>query len=142
MKITKISVQRTGKDGEPFISTYTKHEQAKVSIQVDDPTYAGKWISSFVELGDPIEKWQVGDEANVLITQKGNFLNFKVSRQGGGRNGATELNNANGQIIEKLFTKFNLMQAEIEKIGGMIAKMTKAEEFPALTEEKPEDVPF
>ena len=129
-------MQRTDKTGEPFISTYTKREQAKVAIQVNDPTYAGKWISSFVELGDPVEKWQVGDDVNISITQKGNFYNFKVARQGGGKNGVAELNNPNGQIIEKLFTKLNLIQAEVEKIGKILSKQEPKgeDEMPPLGE--------
>ena len=138
MKITDIRVARSDKQGEPMISKYTKREQAKVSIKVDEPEapYAGKWISSFVELGDPAEAWKIGQDVNINITQNGDFWNFKQARQGGGRNGAAELNNPNGQIIEKLFTKLNLIQAEVEKIGKMLGqKEVKVEdEMPPLVD--------
>ncbi len=44
-------------------------------------------------------------------------------RKGGGKNGVKELENVNGQIVEKLFTKLNLLQAEVEKIGKMVSQM-------------------
>ncbi len=61
-------------------------------------------------------------------------------RKGGGKNGAAELNNVNGQIIEKLFTKLNLMQAEIEKIGKMVSGMMQ--EVDERVEKEEELPPF
>lgn len=79
-KITNISVKRADASGSPYISSYTNKEQAKVGIQVDTPEFSGKWLSAFVELGNPIEQWKVGQIVDIIVTQKGNFWNFKVAR--------------------------------------------------------------
>ena len=81
-KITKIIVNRTNKEGEPYVSSYTNKEQAKVAIQIDAPEFEGKWLSNFVELGDPIEQWKIGQPIDIIATQKGSYWNFKVAKGG------------------------------------------------------------
>lgn len=107
-KITRISVQRSDKAGNGFVSQYTNKEQAKVSIQVDAPEFAGKWLSSFVELGDPIESWKVGQTIDILTSQKGSFWNFKVAK------GAQP--QSNSQIWEKLFAKLDRIEQKIDAL--------------------------
>lgn len=141
--IKNISVKRSDAQGNPFVSTYTKKEQAKVSIQVDSPEFAGKWISGFVEIPSPIEQWKIGQQVDIDITPKGNFLNFKPSK-------GVMPQQGNGQVMEKLFAKLTRMETMIEKIGKMVSNLESpnqsedeiAASIPPLESESEEKIPF
>lgn len=122
-KITKISVQRSDKAGNPFISSYTNKEQAKVGIQIDAPEFAGKWLSAFVELGDPIEQWKIGQTVDIVTSQKGNFWNFKVAK-------GVVAQPQNSQIWEKLFAKLDGIEQKIDNLEGVEPSEPMPEELP------------
>lgn len=66
VKITAIKrTDRVSKAGRPFVSLGMKVEQ-----------YGDKWISGFG--GDENREWKVGDEVDVEIETKENYLNFKT----------------------------------------------------------------
>lgn len=51
----------------------------KVSIQTQE--HGDKWLSMFVPsgAGDPTADWKEGDVVKIDISEKGDFMNFKVS---------------------------------------------------------------
>ena len=109
-KITQISVARHDKAGQPYVSTYTNKAEALVTIQIDAPEFTGKKLSSFVEIGDPVEQWKIGQPVDILTSQKGNFWNFKVAK------GATTQGAGTNQLFEKLFMKLQAMDAKLDVI--------------------------
>jgi hypothetical protein len=82
MKIIKIVVARQDKSGQTYTSQYSGKEQARVALQVDSPMYQGKWVSNFVDLGDPSEQWKEGQDVDIEIIPKGQYLNWKLRKVG------------------------------------------------------------
>lgn len=80
IKITAISIKYTDATGKPFHDSYGNKDQAKVAIQTDSPKYQGQWMSYFAPLHSEVLNWKVGDVVEVIVTEKGQFINFKPSK--------------------------------------------------------------
>lgn len=92
--IQKISIKNTDKDGRPLVAQSGPNAgqpYTRVSILIDSPEYAEKWLSGFGN--DITNSWKVGDKVDIQITEKGQYLNFKPL------SGASL---ANDEILDKL----------------------------------------
>lgn len=73
-KITKIRIDWANKDGQPYINKF-QQPYARVAIQTVETE--AKWLSGFAKSGDAALNWKVGDEVDIQIEEKGQYLNWK-----------------------------------------------------------------
>lgn len=78
-RIKAISVKEIDAHGNEY-QDRQRNAQARVSIQIDNPAYEGKWLSMFSAPGDFVTKWIRGQEVDIQITENGDFINFKPSK--------------------------------------------------------------
>lgn len=78
-KLKNISVKEIDAHGNAY-QNRNGEEQARVSIQIENSAYEGKWLSMFCTPGDFVTQWQRGEEVDISITEKGDFINFKPSK--------------------------------------------------------------
>lgn len=76
VRITRVSVKDTDKDGNK-LKDKRGYPYLRVGIQTD--RYGEKWLSTFAKNADsPEAKLTAGDEVNISVEQKGEFLNFRL----------------------------------------------------------------
>ncbi len=123
--LTKIYRAWKNKKGEEY-KTKDGRPYERVSIQIDNKDYAGKWLSGFG--ADWNKDWKVGDKVNITIEEKDGFLNF------------SKVNEAHMllQRIEKL-------EVDVKALRQFITiTPNKTENAPEIEypEANPEDIPF
>jgi hypothetical protein len=90
-KITKIYRNTQDKDGNP-LTTRDGRPYEKVALKVE--RFGDRYVSGF---GNPHNKdWQVGDEVDIIIEEKGEYLNFIMP--GSKKAGEAQL----GMIVEEI----------------------------------------
>ena len=76
--ITKIIRSDKSKDGKPFI---TKDGRPYTRIAIQTNEHGSKWLSGFE--GFMTKNWAEGQEVEVDVEVKGDYLNFKVLSETG-----------------------------------------------------------
>lgn len=114
-KLKLISVKELDKDGNQYTDKYG-NEQARVSIQIDNSAYEGKWLSAFVKTGDWVTKWTQGQDVEIDIVEKGAFTNFKPSKP------------ASPQMIQSLQKSAGQYNAPVIRVNEGIAQPLPANE--------------
>ncbi len=128
IKLTRISrkdqVSKTS--GKPYVS---------LGLQCNE--YGDKWLSGFG--GKENMNWNVGDEVEVVVEQKGEYLNFSMPKP--------------ADQIAEMQKNNSLLEAKIDAIHDtlkqLVAYVTKNEpkpvdpgvEYPAEVHD-PKDIPF
>lgn len=80
-KLTQVLISDKKKDGTPFIDRNGKPYK-RIGIKIDNSQYVDKWLSNFIwSSNDPMNYWKVGQEVEIVVEKKGDFLNFKVPSQ-------------------------------------------------------------
>lgn len=84
----KIKITRVFRGKQAFTDKKTgvAKEADKIGIKTDK--YGDKWISSFKVQGT--ENWKEGDEVEIFIEKKGDYLNFTLSPSIGATTAALE----------------------------------------------------
>jgi len=72
MKILKIYRSDTDKQGNP-LKTKDGRPYTRIAFQTEE--YGSKWVSGF--MGYWNQNWEVGDDVDVEIEEKGEYLNFR-----------------------------------------------------------------
>ncbi len=76
LKLTSVTRYTTKQDGTPLV---TKLGKPYTSIRIKAEKYGDKFISGF---GDQVNAaWAVGDEVEVEVEQKGEYLNFRMPKK-------------------------------------------------------------
>lgn len=70
--LTAVYINTTNKDGSPLM-TNTGKPYSKMNLKAKE--YGDRYISGFANQSN--EKWKAGDVVEVIIEQKGEYLNFK-----------------------------------------------------------------
>ena len=78
-KLKAISVKEIDAHGNEY-QDRQGNPQARVAIQIENSAYEGKWMSAFVEPTSHVTRWARGEEVDIQITEKGDFVNFKPSK--------------------------------------------------------------
>ena len=75
--ITRVAVSDKNKAGEPYVNKFTGKVQKRIGIQCVE--YGDKWLSDFISNPSDIRLgWKAGDEATVIVEEKGDFVNFHL----------------------------------------------------------------
>lgn len=101
VKIKTISrKERTStRTGKPFISLGIKTEE-----------HGDKWLSGFGSKDN--EYWKEGDEVEIIIEQKGEYLNFTTPKKEDKMN----------EGVEKILNKLTSMNLDIQEIKAEVLK--------------------
>ena len=77
MKVKILNIFRSTKDknGSP-LKTKDGREYERIGIKIDDDKYKDKWVTGFGNQTN--ERWEKGDEVELEIEEKGDFINFKT----------------------------------------------------------------
>lgn len=76
VKLTRIYTSNKDKSGNPLMSKAGK-PYTRMSIKTEQ--YGDKWISGFQNASN--KNWKDGDEVEVIISKKGEYLNFETPKQ-------------------------------------------------------------
>ena len=102
-KLQKIARFTTNKDGEAL---KTKDGRPYTSVTIKVAEHGDKWISGF---GNAVNaNWRDGDEVELIITPKGEYLNFSMPKAEDKQNELSE------KILNKL-TQMNLLLSAIHQ---------------------------
>lgn len=95
MKITSITRYTKDKDGNTL---KTRDGRPYTSVRLKVEEHGDKWISGFGNAQN--ENWQVGDEVDITVAQKGEYLNFVMPKKSSPDMDrfATVLNNIQSQL--------------------------------------------
>jgi hypothetical protein len=107
VKITNKSVQSANKAGAPYLDNQSR-PYSRVGIQTEQ--HGKRWLSGFAYQGSPILNWKSGDEVEIEIEEKGQYLNFKLPK-------INQSNGSVGPMLEKIF-------AELRTINGKLDMLT------------------
>lgn len=128
----KAGVEYKNKDGKPY---------ERCSIKVTE--YGDKYLSGF---GNQVTKgWSVGDEIDILIEEKGEFINFSLPKK---EAGMSDMDRETLRRIEQTVTNTNTHVMRIYKHLGIEERQTAGNTdvpYPEYTGEvdfNPEDKPF
>lgn len=135
LHITAVKHFKENKENQPLLD---KNSRPYTRITIQTQEHGKTWLSGLGYQGDAQLNWKASDEVEADVTQNGQYTNFSIPKTGGGRNGAAELMNPNGQIIEKLFTNIKRIEDKIDRL----LDNRIAEQVPSLDEIRPEDIPF
>ena len=77
LKITKIWFNNTNKDGQPYLDKDSR-PYTRVVIKTDQ--HGEKKLSGFAYSGDEMMRWREGQEVDIDVSQKGEYLNFRLPK--------------------------------------------------------------
>lgn len=138
VKLTKIARYTTDKNNQPLILKSGKNAgKPYTSVRVQTDQHGERWISGF---GDDINaKWTEGQEVEIVVEEKGQYLNFNMPSKVGV---LAETVKAQESVLTEIAFKVGLiynLQQEIAKKVGLGADKPKYE-YPE--DINPEDIPF
>ena len=118
-KLTITKVYRTDKNkkGEPYL-TQDGRSYTRLSIQTKE--HGQKWLSGFGN--DKNSGWKMGDIVEVIVEQKGDFLNFSMPK-----------------IVDALEERVAKLEADVKALLSYMLADKPGEEPP---EEFVEEAPF
>ena len=76
IKIAKIFFNATNKEGQPYLDK--KSQPYKVVVIYEEGTE--RRMSGFAYEDSEVLGWQAGDEVEIEVTQKGQWLNFRIPK--------------------------------------------------------------
>lgn len=133
MIINKITRYTTDKNGQPL---KTKDGRPYTSIRIQVPEHGEKWVSGF---GNPAnESWKEGDDVQIEVVQKGEYLNFNMPKKGAVDTSAItkELNDIKyqlGIIVRTTQETYNLVNEQY----GKNSDGTDLPDFDKVNEDSP-----
>jgi hypothetical protein len=102
-KLTKVTRFTTNKEGQPL---KTKDGRPYTSVRIQVAEYGQSWISGFGNAQN--NSWKEGDDAELIIEKKGEYLNFSMPKP------VDKQNELNEKILNKL-TQMNLLLSAIHE---------------------------
>lgn len=133
IKITKIARYTTDKNGQPLIFKSGKNEgKPYTSVRLQSDQHGERWISGF---GDDINaKWTEGQEVDIMIEEKGQYLNFTMpSKVGVLAETVKEQQSVLTEIAFKVGLNHMLLQEIAKKVG--VVKAEPKVDYPEYTGE-------
>lgn len=129
--ITDIKRYTQDKQGEP-LKTRDGRLYTRVTIKTEE--HGDKMISGFEN--EITKSWNIGDEVDIKVEQKGEYLNFSTPKKDDAVNSKLE-QILNGITSIKL--KLTNMEANMPKLTSA---GTKVPDFSEVDDISPEDIPF
>ncbi len=117
MKLTKINLYDKDKNGKLYYSEKTKRNYTRMVIEVEEKP--GKSLSGF--LNEETKNWKVGDEVDIIITEKGEYLNFSLPKKDSVNGKALEV--IQNTLLKQSFV-LNQMHEALKQIQKVVVKDT------------------
>lgn len=125
MEITINKIYKNDKDKNGNLLK-TKDGKLYTRLAIQTSEYGSKWISGF--LGDWNKDWKVGDKVQLVVEQKGEYLNFSKLTE-----------------IDLLNLRMDKVEKEINELKKFILSPTDEPEKPVnekFLEETGDEIPF
>lgn len=100
----------TNKEGQPYLDRQQR-PYSRVSIQTEQ--HGKRWLSGFAYQDSPFLGWRIGDEVEIEIEEKGQYLNFWLPKPASG--GALPLN---------FTTRFSAIEQKVNEIHQMLSSVS------------------
>lgn len=120
MKLTAVTRYTTNKEGQPLISAKTGRPYTSIRIKVEGND---KWISGFGSADNA--SWKEGDDVELVIEQKGEYLNFTTPKKTGG--GMSE------EQYQKMAFQITAIGIGIQEILEILKPKAKQPSYPENT---------
>lgn len=121
IKLTQVRFYATSKQGLPLLDRNQRPFQ-RVAIQTE--THGKQWLSGFAYQGSPMLSWKVGDEVEIEVEQKGQYLNFRLPIQ--------KLN------TQEIMKELSVMKHYLVQIHAMVSELAPVEESPPSPKDFPQ----
>ena len=113
LKITRIYKTTKDKQGN-LLQTKDGREYTRLAIQTTQ--HGKKWISGFMNLEN--SRWAEGDEVDVEVEQKGEYLNFKMPPKNLSRKEVESMIQEARELLAEQIGELETRIAVLEVAGG------------------------
>jgi hypothetical protein len=137
--LTFVGRYTTKKDGSPLIG---KSGKPYTSVRIKTNAHGDKYLSGFEN--ESTKGWKAGDEVEISVEQKGEYLNFSTAKsQAGGMSEEDKI------MLQKIFQEVYAARQEIVMVRQLLQKkgdipeennVLGLEEYP--DEPNPADIPW